>query len=174
MNPKSLLRTCMQTLSKNHRYINMTILPVELADKLQKYMTGMSVNDELSSRGNFEPCSRIKYVLTNNDNLTTVCKLHQDEPVSNDMSESYAELDADDCFCEISEMFENELIYLHDDLNEIRSCTLNCIVNSNKLIRFGRHDYLVEIANINKKLLNYMFANKLCSRIIELPAYLTN
>lgn len=49
--PLSLLESCMSTLRRNHRYINMTALPIELADKLQKYISGQYTD--------LEPCKHV-------------------------------------------------------------------------------------------------------------------
>ena len=45
MQPRSLLRICMRVLKSNYRHINMTILPIELAEQLNNFIT-YKVDDE--------------------------------------------------------------------------------------------------------------------------------
>ena len=183
MNPKSLVESCMYVLSLNHRSINMTILPHELADKLHNYI--------VCNFGVDKPCKRCKYVVTTYLYLHSTCLLFT--PYNNIMR-NFNNILSDQSIDELSSLFE---MYSTDDMmsdimcsrptykiikkyvktNNKRSVThsvthsdTRSVTHSDTRTSNDNSNYIfVNITSMSTELLNYMLKHNTCSYIVELP-----
>ena len=153
---KSLIDCCIVSLANSPRYINMTVLPTELVDKLHSYIS--------CSRANVnKPYKLHKYIYTSNDLLLAAWGVYPQLLLNIDNECTLIETEYPD------ELFNT--VYCEDRYNEWYSDRLMVFYRENNfnIVEYTDSTILIPIKYMNKKILNHMLENKMCSWIVEVP-----
>ena len=157
MQPKSLLTICMRTLQKNHRYINMTILPIELAERLNKFIK-MDSDNTINNKYN-------DYIMMQSNTLITACDALSPIQINPLCSKIYdTTVINNDKFIYVYYVLYpshyDSLIFGNEYLNNIAKLFSG---DSAGLI-------IIDIKKINPILLQYLFERKLCIYCPDIPS----
>ena len=147
--PRSLLSTCIKVLKNNHKYINMTILPVEVAEKLNKYINATPTFNMF----NFDRLQYTDCIITTRLVLCDACAKFI--PIQINPNRPH---------------IQTYSTYLSMHLFDYLSV-------SNKFLmdKFGNYFpnavmvYAIKLSNINTTILKYLFENKLCIYVHDMP-----
>jgi hypothetical protein len=128
----------------------MTVLPTELVDKLHNYMTCVDIDTP-------KPCKRHKYVYTTSDLLLAAWSVYPQLLLNIDNETTIEGVEFPD------ELFDT--IYCDGTFDQSRADHLkrfyiNIALRLSEII-------LIPIKHMNKKILNHMLENKMCSLIVD-------
>ena len=160
MNPKSLVESCMYALSLHPKYINNTILPDDLVEKMNNYLT--------CGCDNLRPCARLKYILTEPSAIIKAINILPDEFIEIKGVDLRVDLDTYDYSDKDTVIYDEFKTFIASQPGSRYCSNVSYYIESVLNIRIIGEKILINVNEFNPTIIDYGIKNKLWI-VIELP-----